>query len=248
MRNLRTITTVAAVVLTVAASAAQAQSRRDRRDRDDGSGSSDRTGQDRNGSYRDRRRDRGRDLGRGSVETQPSAATSQASTQPGGSGSPSHGGTMEDKYGILLRRSIFARSGIAQRIDRPPATTSTAPSAPPLSPEQAVLFVGVIAQDEEYVAFAENQVTHQLMVLRTGDDVARGKVVAITLDTLAYGTGGTIKQVPIGHNLAGELVASSLASGAATAGSPTSAPSTAGMTPEQAAVMERLRQRRLSGQ
>jgi len=111
-----------------------------------------------------------------------------------------------------------------------------------------VLFVGVIAQDEEYVAFAENQVTHQLMVLRTGDDVARGKVVAITLDTLAYGSGGAIKQVPIGHNLAGELVASSLASGAATSGSPTSAPSTAGMSPEQAALMERLRQRRLSGQ
>jgi hypothetical protein len=242
--RIRTITAVAAVVLTVAGSAAQAQSRRDRRDNgsaNDPNGSG-RDGSYRDGSYRDRRRDRTRDGDR-SVE-RPASGTQPSATGP--SSGPS--GSMEDRYGVLLRRSIFARSGIAQRIDRPPATTSTAPSAPPLSPEQSVLFVGVIAQDEEYVAFAENQVTHQLMVLRTGDDVARGKVVAITLDTLAYGSGGAIKQVPIGHNLAGELVASSLASGAATAGSPTSAPSTAGMTPEQAAMMERLRQRRLSGQ
>jgi hypothetical protein len=114
------------------------------------------------------------------------------------------------------------------------------------------VFVGVIAQDNEYIAFAENQTTRQLMILRNGDDVARGKVVAITLDTIAYGSGGVIKEVHLGQNLAGEVVSTFGASSPSVAGSPatgtTGAPSTAGLTPEQAAVMERLRQRRQRGE
>jgi len=56
--------------------------------------------------------------------------------------------------------------------------------------------------------------------------------------------------VQIGHNLAGEVVGTSFAtSSSSPAGSPaTGAPSTAGMTPEQAAVLERLRQRRQRGE
>ena len=161
---------------------------------------------------------------------------------------------MEDDFKVLLERSIFARTGTAAAAARP-ASTSTAPAAPPpLSPEQSVVFVGVLAQDNEYIAFAENQNTRQLMVLRTGDDVARGKIVAITLDTMAYGTGGNIKIVQLGQNLAGELVSSVLDSGGSPTTGPAGAPGSAPRppsppsSPEQAAILERLRQRRNSGQ
>jgi hypothetical protein len=175
--------------------------------------------------------------------------TPQPTAGPGAT--PRPGGRIEDQYAVLLQRRIFARSGLAAAVSRPPDTTSR-PSQPQLSPEQAVVFVGVIAQDDEFIAFAENQTTHQLMVLRSGDDVAHGKVVAITLDTLAYGTSGAIKYVHLGQNLAGEMVSGDLLGGATGGGSgsssASSAPSTAGMTPEQQAVMERLRKRRESGQ
>jgi hypothetical protein len=225
MSTLRLATTIAAALLLAAASAAPAQSqnRRERRDR-----------YNRDGGRSDR-----------------SFPASQASSQPAGtSGATTRpGGRMEDQYAILLNRSIFSRTGDARRTDRPPETNRT--TAPVFSPEQAVVFVGVIAQDDEFIAFAENQVTHQLMVLRSGDDVAHGKVVAITLDTLAYGTSGAIKYVHLGQNLAGEMVSGDLlggATGGSGSSSASSAPSTAGMTPEQQAVMERLRKRRESGQ
>jgi hypothetical protein len=174
--------------------------------------------------------------------------SSQPTAGPGATTRP--GGRIEDQYAVLLQRSIFARSGLA--VNNRLAETNRTTTAPVLSPEQAVVFVGVIAQDDEFIAFAENQVTHQLMVLRSGDDVAHGKVVAITLDTLAYGTSGAIKYVHLGQNLAGEMVSGDLLGGATGGGSgsssASSAPSTAGMTPEQQAVMERLRKRRESGQ
>jgi hypothetical protein len=227
MSKPRLSVTLAAALLLAAASAAPAQS------------------QNRRGDRRDRyNRDGGR--------SDRTAATSQASSQPyrtsGATTRP--GGPMDDQYAVLLNRSIFARSGRSADV-RAPDTAATRTTQPVLSPEQAVVFVGVIAADDEFVAYAENQVSHQLMVLRAGDDVAHGKVVAITLDTLAYGTGGAIKEVHLGQNLAGELVSGDLVGGATGGGSSTStssAPSTAGMTPEQAAIIERLRKRRESGQ
>jgi hypothetical protein len=224
MSTLRLTTTLAAALVLAAASAAPAQSRRDRRDRFN------------------------RDGGRSDREStsRSTDASSQPTTGPGAQTRPSS--RMDDQYAILLNRSIFNRTGLATPAGgRGPDTTSR-PSTPVLSPEQAVVFVGVIAQDDEFIAFAENQTTHQLMVLRAGDDVAHGKVMGISLDTLAYGTSGAIKEVHLGHNLAGELVSGSLTGGSTTTASSSSPPSTAGMTPEQAAIIERLRKKRESGQ
>ena len=202
-------------VTLLASDACLAQSRRDRRDRDRGG--------DRNGSAVER-----------------STPSTQATTGPSAAGRAA----MDDQFRVLLERSIFARSGIAERTDRPP-TTSTAPSAPPLSPEQAVVFVGVLVQDSEYIAFAENQLTRQLMLLRVGDDVARGKVVGITLDTLAYASGGSIKVIHLGQNLAGEQASTS--SFASTGSSPTTSPAGTPSGP-MSAVEAALRARRARGE
>ena len=219
------------------------------------------TGGQSTGDGSDRRDDRPRReerRERSSVEREPAGRDASrpqdARSQAAGAqqGRPAR---MEDEFKVLLDRSIFARTGTAASAARA-ATTSTAPAAPPpLSPEQAVVFRGVLAQDNEYIAFAENLNTAQLMILRTGDDVARGKIVAITLDTMAYGTGGDIKVVHVGHNLVGELVSPVLASGGAPTTGPAGTPGTSARpptatpsSPEQAAILERLRQRRNSGQ
>src|SRR4029450_11380870 len=78
--------------------------------------------------------------------------------------------SMDAQYKVLLERSIFARTGVARAIDRP-TTGTTQTTAPTLTQEQVLVFIGVLAQDREYVAFFENQQTHQLTLLRTGDDV-----------------------------------------------------------------------------
>jgi hypothetical protein len=177
---------------------------------------------------------------RSTPTTQPAYAVERSNRPP----------SMEDEFKVLLERSIFAKSGSAARVGGPPAT-STAPAAPPLSPEQIVVFVGVLAQDDEYLAFAENQQTRQLMILRTGDDVARGKVVAITLDSIAYGVGGNIKEIHLGQNLAGELASTSFASGAGappTTGPAGAAPATGAPSRPLSAVEEAMRQRRLRGE
>jgi hypothetical protein len=191
----------------------------------------------RNGEYRGRRErfNRGDRAERDAPSQPPAPEAGVATTGPAGA--------MQDQFKVLLERSIFARSGVAAPSGRP-STTSTAPAAPPLSPEQAVVFVGVLVQDNEYVAFAENQQTRQLMVLRAGDDVARGKVVGMTLDTLAYGSAGAIKVVHLGQNLAGELApTSSFATDSTSTTGPSAGTPPAGMSPDQAAVLERLRAR-----
>ena len=169
--------------------------------------------------------------------------------------SPARTTRMEDQYKLLLERSIFARSGAARAVEST-TTRSTAPVVKPLSPEQTIVFIGVLAQDHEYVAFAENRSNNQLMILRTGDDVAKGKVVGITLDTMAYGAAGAIKEVHLGQNLAGEVVAPGYAAGGTTApavpgaaaAAPGASPPAAAVPPGMESVAEKMRQRRLRGE
>jgi YD repeat-containing protein len=172
---------------------------------------------------------------RANADRRDATPASQSTSQPSGDS-----GGMDPKFRVLLERSIFAKSGNAARSAEP----STAPAtqrAPSLSPEQSVVLIGVLAQDGEFVAFTENRTTGQIGTLRTGDDVAGGKVAAITLDSLAYAAGGTVREVSLGQNLSGETVATGLATATTQATSPGTPPST--LTPEQQAMMERLKAR-----
>lgn len=226
----RTIVACAALLLLVFAEAVPAQTRPGRRERSERR--SDREGGDREGGNRSTTEPAGADTRPGSDGRPPATGRSTSDSSRGRSS------TVGDDYKILLERSIFARSGAAAAVGLPPST-STAPALPVLSPQQAVVFVGVLAQDTEFVAFAENRTTNQLMILREGDNVADGKVVAITLDSIQYGSGSAIKEIQLGQNLAGESVSTSFAGGA----SPTtsSSPTPANMTPAQAAILERLK-------
>jgi hypothetical protein len=162
----------------------------------------------------------------------------------GASAADERAAPMDRSFEVLLQKSIFSR-------DRSRGSSQTQPTAPAttarvLSPEQSVVFRGVLCPDEEYVAFIENVQTKQINIVKTGDEVARGRVAGITLDTLAYDAGGKVHQIRLGHNLAGETSGS----GDAYTGSSSSAPTTGAASsgpvdPSQAAMIERLRQKRL---
>jgi hypothetical protein len=159
---------------------------------------------------------------------------------------------MDPSFEVVFRKSIFSRD--RSRPDRTASTNQTRPAPTPLTPEQSVAFRGVLCPDEEYVAFIENVVTGQISILKVGDEIARGRVAGITLDTLAYDAGGTVHKIQLGQNLAGEIAAStsggtSTTSPAGAVASPGGTTGTTGAsTPpsdaSQAAVIERMKQQR----
>ena len=164
----------------------------------------------------------------------------------GASGADERGAPMDRSFEVLLQKSIFARD--RSRGTQRTGTTVPASTARVLTPEQSVVFRGVLCPDEEYVAFIEHVQTRQISIVKTGDEIARGRVAGITLDTLAYDAGGKVQQIHLGQNLAGETGGSgdaytggytSSSSGAGDAG--TSGP----VDPAQAAIIERLKQRKL---
>jgi len=152
---------------------------------------------------------------------------------------------MDPSFEVLLRKSIFARD--RSRPDRPTGPPSTG-NARTLSPEQSVVFRGVLCPDEEYVAFMENIQTGQITIVKTGDELLRGRVAGITLDALTYDSGGRVHTIHLGQDLTGEI-----ASGSGSSFSPgtTSGPSTATpgaaaapVSADQQAIIERLKQKR----
>jgi hypothetical protein len=155
---------------------------------------------------------------------------------------------MDKAFTVLLERSIFSRDG-RSRSARPLTTAPTsAPYVRPLTPEQANVFRGVLCPDQEYVAFIENIQNGQINVLKAGDEIAGGRIAAITLDTMNFATGGRVHEIRLGQNLAGETVgattqpfASSVGGTSSSATSSTSAPT----DPKQAAILEAMRQKRL---
>ena len=228
----RTTWVVVATVVAAVALAAVAQETSERRRNRDGGREGRREG----------REERTGNVERVDVRDAPPPQTSPATqyTQPG---QAPRGAPMPEKYAVLLQRSIFARGGAAARTGGP-STTQAVSTAPVLSPQQQVVLLGVLCPDEQFVAFAENRVTRQVLILHPGDEVAGGRVAAITLDSVAFVQGSKELVIRVGQNLAGETVAPGVGAFAGTTSSGTTSSSTPPASPEQAAILERLRQQR----
>ncbi|HZN66932.1 MAG TPA: hypothetical protein VFB66_16700 [Tepidisphaeraceae bacterium] len=223
------LTVLAAVAL--AAVAQETSDRRERRrDRDGRGRRDDRTG----GVERYDARD-GQPPQTGPAASGPSTGASGSTSLQAGRVPP-----MPAKYGVLLERSIFARGGFAARSTQP-STTQSASTAPVYSPQQQVLLLGVLCPDEQFIAFAENRSTGQVMILHQGDEVAQGRVALITLDSLTFAQGSKVTEIRVGQNLAGETVAPGLAGGTTgTSGGGTYTP-TPPASPAEAALIEKLK-------
>lgn len=125
---------------------------------------------------------------------------------------------MSADYDVLMNRSIFLKGPQETR----DSGNMMAVSTPAGAAERSLVFNGVTKGDSA-VAMLENTDTHEILRLRVGDEIARGKVVGISLNSLDYQVDGVIKHVGFGESLAGGSVSESAST--ATPGS-TTQPST----------------------
>jgi hypothetical protein len=167
------------------------------------------------------------------------------------------------EYAILNERSIFAKGHLSMsslaltRLNvlppdsvRPPGPGSPPAPGPYVAPEESLVFDGVTQADSHIVAFVEDRNSTHMNQLKVGDEIARGKVTGLTLDTLDYTAGDRVVHVTIGENLLGvQMAVVPSDTTGATGAAPTSAPSAGSAAPgapggAPETMEERLRRRR----
>jgi len=149
---------------------------------------------------------------------------------------------MSHDYLALTNRSIFKKG--MQTVDPFAPLTPPPPPRPDIYTvqESALEFNGATRADENRAAFFENTSTHEVLTRHVGDSVARGKILAITLDSIDYQVNGQTSTILLGQTLDGQD-GPSMASAPSISMSSTQPSGT--FTGPQAAMLEQLRQKRL---
>ena len=83
-----------------------------------------------------------------------------------------------ENYQIILQRNIFSRQ-CGPLIDRSRRQRMDAP--PPPNPESYYVLKGIVQENGVFIAFIENTQLGQILRVRQGDSVARGKVNTFNL-------------------------------------------------------------------
>ena len=160
------------------------------------------------------------------VTTAPTGVSPQgsvpASTRPAGPATaPSQrpvpvttGPPLPTSYQVLMVRSIFRRDGKGG-----PTTTPAPPPGPP-GMEAKLAFRGSALRDGRFTAFIEEMGGSKIQRVNEGEQLASGRIAAITLDQLTYEAGGKVTQVRVGHTLAGTVVPPTSRPATAPAGPP----------------------------
>jgi len=150
-----------------------------------------------------------------------------------------------DRYRVLVDRNIFARD---RGRSWPPASTGGT-YRPQFASQGRYVLTGVALHDDMAVAFVEDTTARTTGRYRVGDSLAAGKVRSILIDAIEYETNGAVVQVKLGATLAGgeatALPAASTPAQASPAAATSSSAGTAAGLEGEAAILERLRQRRL---
>ena len=107
--------------------------------------------------------------------------------------------TFQD-YSILWERNIFSRSRGVQRQEEERAQEQVKRE---YRPERDIVLRGVSQQGDRWVAFFENLQSGVTSRAQKGDEIARGKVQAISLDQVEYELNGQVVQVAVGQTLDG---------------------------------------------
>jgi hypothetical protein len=105
-----------------------------------------------------------------------------------------------ENYQIILQRNIFSRQR-GPRIDRSQRRQMDAP--PPPTPESYHILKGIVQENGVFIAFIENTQRGQILKVREGDSVARGKVTNFNLDTIEYQYEDSKVTVSMGLDLEG---------------------------------------------
>ncbi|MEN6578080.1 MAG: hypothetical protein ABFD90_17180 [Phycisphaerales bacterium] len=89
-----------------------------------------------------------------------------------------------DSFAIILQRNIFSRQRMPVRQRNP--ESEVRPAVVTRNPEAYCVLRGVVQENDDLFAFVENSQTGEVLQLRRGDPVARGKIRTLTLDGLEY--------------------------------------------------------------
>jgi hypothetical protein len=160
-----------------------------------------------------------------------------------------------DRYGVLSDRNIFLR----ERGRPAPSTrryeSSTMSSSRPAA-ESTYVLTGIVLEGGQYRAYVEEVSTGRVQRLAVGDAVAKGHVLDIDIDAMAYSANGKGTWIPIGCDLQGKPFNAfpTALSRYMTSTGPTSGPTTHAATPlpidpnsPNLSVEERMRLRRMQG-
>ena len=143
-----------------------------------------------------------------------------------------------DRYKVLTENNIFLRDRARAR----PREQSIAP-VPVRAPERDFVLTGIVRRDSGCIAFVEDMRNGETLRVRSGDTFADGQITDITLDGLVYRKDDQTRDIKIGNTLGGAspLPAPTAAS---TNAEGSVAPGATAASPDERAILERLRQRR----
>lgn len=107
------------------------------------------------------------------------------------------GPLLPPEFQLFQTRSAFAADGHA----------SSGPEAASSGPEASFILRGIAQIDDHFTALFEDAAGKNAVEAGIGDPVAAGRVKAIDLDEVEYESAGKSRQISVGQNLKGEVVA-----------------------------------------
>ena len=111
-----------------------------------------------------------------------------------------------EHYGVLSERNIFLKErGVKPRSaysSTQSSYSSSQYSKPPL--EAAYVLTGIVLEDGQYRAYVEDTSTGRVSRLAVGDPIARGHVMEIEIDAIAYDLNGQGTWITPGSDLRGQ--------------------------------------------
>jgi hypothetical protein len=165
-----------------------------------------------------------------------------------------------DRYNVLSERNIFMRERGRPAPSSRPRNDYSSQSQPAPVPEATYVLTGIVLEEGQYRAYVEEAGTGRVHRLAVGDAIARGHVLEIDIDAIAYSSNGKGTWVSIGNDLLGKpfsgfpsALSRYLSSGAgSTTGPSTTGPSAGSSLPidpnsPNLSIEERMRLRRLQG-
>ncbi len=104
-------------------------------------------------------------------------------------------------YSIVTERNMFSRNREPVRPKTEPRQHTTHTLDP--NPESYYILRGIVGENGTFIAFFQDNRQGTVLELREGDEVARGKIKSLTLDSIEYEMGDTTTTVPLGYDLEG---------------------------------------------
>lgn len=107
-------------------------------------------------------------------------------------------------FGVITQNNIFSRD---RRPYEAPTPRPPRETPPPPNPETYYVLFGIVQENDIFTAFLQDNQRGGVLRLREGDEVARGTIASVGLDSLEYAFEERTVSVTLGQNLEGSQAA-----------------------------------------